>query len=101
MPVEALDRLVDGANTLEGRLVVSAGLLLLLVAVGWVASRVRHRIDLDSENLERVVNAGVAMGLFVLAIVVGWALLALWSLSPLAAVGITRSCSVPTSSPAC
>ena len=83
-----VDPLVPEVATLEEQVVVSIGLLVVLLVVGWLASRVRRRVDLRSENLERLLNAGIAVGMLVLAVVVGLVLVSLWGASPATILGI-------------
>ncbi|HKJ59237.1 MAG TPA: mechanosensitive ion channel family protein [Halobacteriales archaeon] len=82
-----VDSLVPDVATLGERIAVSVVLLGALFAVGLLASRARQRIDLDSENLERVLNAAAALGMFGLAVVVGAVLVSLWGVAPSSVIG--------------
>ena len=79
MTFHALDWLPVATGSLEGRLLVSVALLAVLAGAGWLARRVRLRVE--SARATRVVNAALAVGLLALSVAAGWALVVVWELS--------------------
>lgn len=76
---EGVSALLERVQTLEDRLFVTLILLLMLVGLGWVAKQAQARYGATERN--RMINAGIAIGMFVVAVGMGFVLLNMWNVT--------------------